>query len=272
MSDDSPSTDRNPNEHPLLRLEALCARLRGDGGCPWDRAQTMRSLTPYILEEAYEVLDAVEAGADASLREEMGDLLFLLFLMLEIAREERRASVEDVVQQIVEKMIRRHPHVFAKTADISYDRAMIQWEEIKQDEGRKAHTSVLDEIGETMPALLLAFRIQQKAAAVGFDWPAAGPVVDKVEEETRELREAFASGDRERARAELGDLIFACVNLCRFLDADPERLLRSTVRKFRERFRHIEETLAGQGRGPKDATLEEMDRLWEESKRLDSPR
>lgn len=263
MNDDP---NRPARSHPLLRLEELCARLRGDGGCPWDRSQTMRSLTPHVLEEAYEVVDAVGEGDDAAFAEETGDLLFLLFLMMEIAREEGRTSVEGVVEGIVEKMIRRHPHVFTEAADISYDRAMAQWEEIKQDEGRTAHSSVLNEIGDTMPALLLAHRIQRKAATVGFDWPAAEPVLEKVEEEARELRAAFASGDREHARAELGDLLFACVNLSRFLDADPEWLLRAAVRKFRERFRYIEESLARQGRRPGDATLEEMDRLWEESK------
>lgn len=270
MADDPrlPSTPADRGQHPLLRLEALCARLRGEGGCPWDRAQTMSSLTPYILEEAYEVLDAVEQGADAPLREEMGDLFFLLFLMLEIAREEKRTDVEEVVEQIVEKMIRRHPHVFGGGDALSYDRAMTQWEEIKQGEVERTHSSVLNEIGETMPALLLAYRIQEKAAAVGFDWPAIEPVVEKVEEEVRELREAVSTGDRGRAREELGDLLFACVNLSRFLETDPERLLRGTIRKFRARFRYIEEELAKQGRTPAQSTLEEMDRLWERSKGL----
>jgi len=254
--------------HPLLRLEELCTRLRGEDGCPWDRSQTMSTLTPYILEEAYEVIDAIEEGDIASLREEMGDLLFLLFLMLEIAREEKRTNVEEVVERIVEKMIRRHPHVFEGGGEISYERAMTQWEEIKQGEIEKPHSSVLNEVGGSMPALLLAYRIQEKAAAVGFDWPAIEPVLAKVEEEAGELREAFAASDRERARAELGDLLFACVNLSRFLESDPERLLRGAIRKFRERFRYMEEELGKVGRTPGESTLEEMDALWERSKRI----
>jgi tetrapyrrole methylase family protein/MazG family protein len=172
-----------------------------------------------------------------------------------------------VVTTVVDKMVRRHPHVFTKEQSLSYDHAMEQWESIKQGEGRRDHTSVLNEVPRAMPALLLAYRIQEKAAAVGFDWPAIEPVALKVEEEARELREAMASGDTARSREELGDLLFACVNLARFMETDPERLLRATIDKFRERFRYIEESLAREGRRPGDATLEEMDRLWEEAKK-----
>jgi MazG family protein len=256
------------------RVIGLIRRLRAPDGCPWDREQTLGSMTPYLIEETYEVVDAIERADDPDLREELGDLVFLLLFCMEIAREEGRFAPASALDHHVRKMIARHPHVFARTRELDSGGAARQWEEIKQRE-KRGRRSVLDGRLPALPALTGAFRVQEKASAVGFDWEQVGDVLDKVEEEIAELRAelerrdaAGTTPDTTRLREELGDVIFALVNVARFLSVDPEAALRGTTRRFIERFRHIEARLDASGRTPAQATLAEMDALWEEAKRL----
>jgi MazG family protein len=227
-------------------------------------------MTPYILEETYEVIDAIERNDSAALREELGDLVFLLFFCAEIGREESRFSIDDVLDHHVRKMIARHPHVFGDTGRLESGAAARQWEEIKQAEG-EGKRSVVDGRVPALPALAAAFRIQEKAAAVGFDWPETIGAIDKIEEEAEELKRAVqAAGASEEPddaqRQELGDLLFSLVNVARRLRIDPEAALRGTVARFIHRFRYIEERLTAAGTRPSQASLSEMDRLWDEAK------
>lgn len=243
-------------------LVALVGRLRRE--CPWDREQTHRSLAPHLIEESYELLDAIEGGADAPLRDELGDLLLQVLLHAEIARERGAFGLEEVAAALSAKLIARHPHVFGDAAVGGAEAVKENWEKLKLREGR---ASVLDGLPAGLPALLLAKRVQEKAAAVGFDWKRAEEVRAKVAEETGELDAKIAAGDRAGIAEELGDLLFAVTNHARFLRVDPEAALRDAVGKFRERFRYVEEGLRAAGRAPGEATLEEMDALWEEAKR-----
>jgi len=248
----------------LQRMLALCARLRGDDGCAWDREQTLDTLTPYLLEEVHEVLDAVASKDPAAIREELGDLLFVTVFALHAAEVEGVAETEEIVDGTVEKLVRRHPHVFG---DVPNDResARKAWQQAKRAEGKEARPSVLGELPRSRPALLAAFRLQERAAAVGFDWPDLEGPLAKVEEELGELRGVV--DDADRARDELGDLLFAAANAGRHLSVDPEVALQSANRRFFERFQYIEKRLAEDGRSPEDATLEELDALWREAKR-----
>jgi MazG family protein len=261
----------------LADLLGLIRRLRGEGGCPWDREQTLRTMTPYLLEEAYEVIDAIERGDSAALREELGDLIFLLFFCAEVGREEARFTIVELLEGHLRKMIGRHPHVFGPAGRLAPGEAAKQWEELKQEEGA-GWRSVVDGRVKTMPALTAAYRIQEKAAAVGFDWENVSGVLDKIEEEIAELRaelEANPSGAGRKPASdaqhhELGDLLFALVNLARALQIDPEGALRATTARFIRRFRYIEEQLARAGTRPSQAGLAEMDRLWNEAKAQES--
>ena len=270
-------------------LLGLVRRLRGPGGCPWDREQTLNTLTPYILEEAYEVIDAIERDDSRGLREELGDLVFLLFFCAEIGRDAGRFTVDELLLEHVRKMIGRHPHVFADQSGIGAAGAARQWEELKQDEKPDAggdRRSVVAGRLPALPGLTAAYRVQEKAAAVGFDWPAADGALAKLAEEIEELREALATsdaensaagsgtpaatarppGDASRSREELGDVLFAVVNVARRLRIDPEAALRSATTKFMRRFQYIEAQLEAQGLRPADTDLAAMDRLWEEAK------
>ena len=250
----------------LDSLFSLCRVLRGDEGCPWDRSQTVNSLTPYILEEAHELIDAIAAGERAKLAEELGDLIFLLVFCIEIAREESLFTLEDVVKSTEDKMKRRHPHVFGEKTVRRPEEVRKQWEEIKlQEEPEQA--SLLDGLSPTLSPLVASFRLQEKAAAVGFDWPEAKDVIAKIREELQELEEALSEGRLEIARSEIGDLLFSLVNVARRLGEDPEVCLRQTIAKFQRRFAHIERELAGRGKTPSGSTLEEMDRLWDQAKK-----
>ncbi|HXH04678.1 MAG TPA: nucleoside triphosphate pyrophosphohydrolase [Candidatus Competibacteraceae bacterium] len=249
-------------------LIELMTRLRDpENGCPWDRAQTYRTIVPYTLEEAHEVAEAIEREDYAELKAELGDLLFQVVFYAQMAKEEGRFDFEAVARAITDKMIRRHPHVFGDRSYASLDEQKADWERIKQTEKGGEPQSVLDGVPASLPALTRALKLQKKAARVGFDWGAAEPVLDKIEEEIRELRAEIAAGQTARAAAELGDLLFAVVNLARHLRADPEQALRDTNRKFERRFQRIEHWLAERGRTPEESTLEEMDALWERAKR-----
>ncbi len=254
------------------KLLGVCRRLRGPDGCPWDREQTLETMTPYLTEEAVESVEAIASGDADHSAEELGDLGFLVIFCLELLGEKTGLGVAEALDRAAEKLIRRHPHVYGDAVVADGARAYQQWQEIKKAEkAGQPEASLLGEQPKGLPALVAAFRLQEKAAAVGFDWPDVEGAMKKVREEQLEIEHELAQdgGDTspETAR-EIGDLLFAVTNLARKLRIDPERELRATSHRFRERFRHIEKRLAERGRTPVESTLEEMDALWEEAKRL----
>jgi MazG family protein len=251
------------------RLLGVCRRLRGPEGCPWDREQTLESMTPYVTEEAAEAVEAIGHGDAEHTAEELGDLMFLVMFCLELTGERWGNGLAATLDRASDKLIRRHPHVYGDARVADGEAAYQQWQAIKKAEKKDADASLLGEQPKGMPALTAAYRLTEKAAAVGFDWPTPQGSLAKVREETEEVAAAMAEGDTtpELAR-EIGDLLFATVNLSRKLGVDPERELRATMRRFRDRFVHIERRLAESGRSPLESNLEEMDALWEEAKRL----
>jgi MazG family protein len=255
----------------MRRLLEIMDRLRDPGGCPWDREQTLRTLTPYLLEEAHEVIEAIEAGDAAHHREELGDLLFQVVFQARIAREEGKFDFADVCDGIADKLTRRHPHVFGDVS-VSGSREVVQnWEKIKAEERKEkglAARSAIGGVPVALPALVRAERLTEKAGAVGFDWPDAPSVMAKVREELDELTRAIDEGVPERIEAELGDLIFAVANLGRWMKVHPEEALRGTLRRFESRFQYIEEKLRERGRTPRESNLAEMDALWNEAKKV----
>ncbi len=258
----------------MSRIDVLLdimARLRDPAqGCPWDREQTFATIAPYTIEEAYEVADAIQRGDMQELKNELGDLLFQVVFHAQMAREQGLYDFEDIVAAIAEKLVRRHPHVFGGARIESAQAQTVAWETHKAAEraGRGTGTAVsaLDGVAATLPALTRAVKLQKRAAHVGFDWPDVAGVLDKVQEEIGELRAELNGTDRERLADEVGDLFFACVNLARRLDIDPEASLRQANAKFERRFRRMEALLAEQGRGPSDASPAELDQLWEQVK------
>jgi len=246
--------------------------LHGPDGCPWDREQTHESLKPYLIEEAYEVIEAIDSGSDEHLIEELGDVLLQVVFHAEIADREGRFTIEDVIRVIIEKLKRRHPHVFGDAVVSDSGQVIKNWEEIKRREKRekKEGGSVLDGLPGSLPALIKARRIQEKVSRVGFDWERTEEVMLKVEEELRELKEASRKNDREAIEEELGDLLFAVANLARFVSLCPEDALKKTIDKFRKRFQYIERELPKRGKKLGEASLEEMDKLWEEVKKKES--
>lgn len=244
----------------LRQLVATVARLRSAQGCPWDRQQTPASLIPYLLEETYEVIESIEADNPLALKEELGDLLLHVVFQSQIAAERQHFTLAESIQAVVEKLVRRHPHVFGDgqvegTAEIRQ-----RWEATKQRE--KGRESLLEGVPRTLPALTRARRLQEKAASVGFDWPHIAAVWDKVTEELEELRVAQAAADPDAIAEEFGDVLFSLVNLGRFLHLSAEDTLRQAMAKFEYRFRGIEQTLARAGRRLDEASLEEMDAIW----------
>ena len=252
----------------FLELIEIMARLRGENGCPWDREQTSESIKPYLVEETYEVLEAIDEQDPAKLKDELGDLMLQIVFHAQLAREAGAFSIGDVLTAINEKLIRRHPHVFGDVKAETAQEVLFNWEQIKQTERLQAtgQASVLDGVPRELPALLRAHRLQEKASRIGFDWKEAQQVFRKVEEELGELRAAMQGEAAERVEAELGDLLFALVNLSRFLAVNPEEALRKTIARFIARFCYIEEELARRGRSLRQASLEDMDALWAEAK------
>jgi tetrapyrrole methylase family protein/MazG family protein len=249
------------------RLVEIMTTLRSPAGCPWDRAQDRTSLKPYLLEEAYEVLEALEEGDPSKLQAELGDLLFQVIFHAQLARELGEFDIYDILEGTIDKMRRRHPHVFGSATAATPKEALQNWEEIKRQEtAASKSTSVLDGVPRQLPSLLRAHRLQEKAARVGFDWERADQVWDKLLEEMRELRSTLTTQDRAKAEEELGDVLFSLVNLARFLEINPDEALHKTTAKFIQRFQFIERELSRQGRTPKQATLAEMDALWEQAK------
>ena len=245
-------------------LKDIMAALRER--CPWDKKQTRRTLLPYLVEESYELLEALEADDTPAIREELGDLLFQIVFHARIAEERGEFTLDDVIADISQKMRRRHPHVFGDARCETAEEVLGQWEERKKEEG-KGRSSILEGVPEAMPALLRAHRLQSRAARAGFDWPHIDGVLGKLEEELGEFREALKKpDDPDAVEDELGDIFFALVNVARFVDVNPEHALRKTISRFIGRFRHIEERAASAGRTLEDMTLEEMDALWDEAK------
>jgi len=240
--------------------------LRSEDGCPWDREQTRESLKPFLIEETYEVIEAIDEGDPDKIREELGDLLFQIIFHAQIGEENGEFDIDDVVRGITEKMLARHPHVFGEEKYGSASEVLEKWEEHKKREG-KLRESILDGIPEAMPALLRAHRLQDRASRVGFDWKRVDDVMVKLEEELREFREALKKKDQSEIEDELGDIFFVLVNVSRFVGVNPEDALRKTISKFIKRFRHIEIKAAEEGKNLSDMTLEEMDALWESAKR-----
>ncbi len=247
----------------FARLLEVCRRLRGPDGCPWDREQTLESMTPYLQEEAVEAADAIERGNPEEIAEELGDLSFLALFCLEILGERSPLGAAAALEGAAEKLIRRHPHVYGESKVETGEHAYRQWQHIKREE--QGTDSLLGHQPAALPALLAAFRVQEKAGAVGFDWADPRGTLEKIREETFELEQALGGREAER-RHELGDLLFALVNLARHLRLDPERELRAAIRRFRARFLYIEEKLALRGSSPSRASLEEMEALWQEAK------
>lgn len=248
------------------------ARLRSrDGGCAWDLEQTFATIAPYTVEEAYEVADAIERNDLPDLKDELGDLLFQVVFHARMAEEMGTFAFDDVVEAICAKMIRRHPHVFGDAGVRDSAEQTVAWEVIKaQERASKGRAeSVLDDVPAGLPALTRAVKLTKRAGRVGFDWPDAPAVLEKLHEEVAELEVEIAAGDRAKAREELGDLLFVCANLARKLDIEPEDALRASNAKFIRRFNHIERSLAAQGRGPEQSTLEEMETLWLDAKRVE---
>ena len=256
----------------FARLVALIARLRAPGGCPWDREQTHASLKPMAIEEAYELVEAIDEGRDDDLVGELGDLLLQVVFHGQIGAEENRFNAADVCDRVAEKMVRRHPHVFADDAARTSGDVLRNWEALKAAERQargKTDGSMLDSVSKSHPAVMEALQISTKASRVGFDWKDAESVLAKLDEEVVELRGALASGKDRAVAEEVGDLLFVVVNLARKAGVDPESALKGANRKFRRRFRHVEERLREEGRSPAESSLGEMDALWNEAKALE---
>jgi tetrapyrrole methylase family protein/MazG family protein len=245
-------------------LVTIMARLRGVDGCPWDRRQTKADLRPFLIEEAYEILEVLDRGDDKGLCEELGDLLFHIVFMARIAEEEGAFDIDDVTQGVAEKMIRRHPHVFGGSEVSGPGEVEANWAKLKAAE--KPRESLMEGIPLHLPALMRAYRLTQRASKVGFDWENKDQVWEKLQEELQEFQGALGRGEEEELREELGDILFTLVNLARFIGVDPEDALRRVTHKFAERFQYIEKQLYKKGKDPHEASLAEMDALWEESK------
>lgn len=249
-------------------LEIMVA-LRGEKGCPWDREQTRESLKPFIVEEAYEVLEAIDAGEPEAIREELGDLLFQIVFQCQVAKEKGEFDMSDVIEKIGSKMIARHPHVFGEADYKTSAEVLVHWEAQKKKEG-KMRESVLEGIPKTLPSLLRAHRIQDRASRVGFDWEKVGDVLIKLEEELEEFKSALQAKKQQDIEDELGDIFFVLVNISRFVGINPEDALRKTISRFISRFRYIEMAAADREMNLSDMTLAEMDALWDEAKKTES--
>jgi tetrapyrrole methylase family protein/MazG family protein len=249
----------------ISELVRIMAALRGAEGCPWDREQTRESLKPFIVEEAYEVLDAIDAREPEAMKEELGDLLFQIIFQCQIAAERGEFTLSDVIGGIAGKMVSRHPHVFGDAKVRSSDEVLLKWDEHKKREG-KQRDSILEGVPGALPALLQAQKLQARASRVGFDWERREDLLGKLDEEIDEFKAAFNGEQIEETEEELGDVLFMLVNIARFIGLNPEEALRKTISKFISRFRHIERSAKEQGRSLSDMTLAEMDALWDEAK------
>ncbi len=251
---------------PLYLLAEIADILRSKNGCAWDREQSHQTLKPYLIEEAYELYDAIESDDTKHMKEELGDLLYQIYAHAQIAAEKNNFTIDDVARGITDKLVYRHPHVFGDESAKDAKEVIDRWEKIKKTE--KSHReSILDGVPAHLPGLLKAYRVQQKVSRVGFDWEKTDDVVAKIEEELEEFKEAFSSGNREHALEEAGDILFSMANLLRFAGINPEEALQKTVKKFITRFGHIEKRCEEMNREMEEMSLDELDGLWEEAKK-----
>ncbi|MCD6162885.1 MAG: nucleoside triphosphate pyrophosphohydrolase [candidate division Zixibacteria bacterium] len=248
------------------RLLDIMTRLRGPDGCPWDKIQDHKSLKPYLIEEAYEVLEAIDSENPNNMAEELGDLLLHIVFHAQMAKEKNQFTMEDVCRKISDKLIKRHPHVFKDQIELTPSEVENHWEIIKSDNNKDY--SILEGVPKSLPALLKAYRIQEKVGQIGFDWNEASEVVNKIKEEIAEFEEAFQQKNKDALHSELGDLLFSIVNLTRHLGLKAEEALDNSNNKFIKRFQYIEKKLAEIGKTPAESTLEEMDDFWEEAKKV----
>ncbi len=259
-------------EEALDRLVEVMARLRGPDGCPWDREQTLETLRAYLLEECHEVREAMEGGDPTALREELGDLLFQVIFQSRIAEEKGWFDIRDVAAGITEKLVHRHPHVFGASKIENAREVVLQWERLKDEERRRGGGgSRLASVPRSLPALLRALRLSEKAARTGFDWESAAQVFDKVREEIAEWEAETRKGDPERSERELGDLLFSLVNVARKMGIDPEAALQSANTRFSRRFGRMEKALAEEGKSPEEVPAARLEDLWQEAKRAEEP-
>lgn len=263
-----PDAPNHPD--PFRRLVQIMERLRAPGGCPWDREQTHQSLKPYMIEEAHEALEAIDHGDDRAICEELGDVALQVVFHAQLAREDSRFTIDDVMEAICAKLIRRHPHVFGDIQADTPAEVLKNWEQIKKaekaDQGQTPK-SAIEGVSRSLPALHRSHRLQEKAARVGFDWQAAHEAFPKIEEELEELRQAIAHEDASKVSEEMGDLLFSLVNYSRLSGFQAEELLHKAVDKFDARFRAMEHEIQQSGRDLREMTLEEMDAVWEQCKR-----
>lgn len=248
------------------KIVEIIEKLRSEKGCPWDRLQTHDTLKRYLLEETYELIEAIEKKDYDAIKEELGDLLLQIVFHSQIAKENGKFNINDVIEKICRKMVSRHPHVFGEVFLETPEEVLNQWEDRKREEG-KLTRSILEGIPKALPSLLRAYKIQSRVSKVGFNWDSVEGILSKIEEEIKELKNAIKSGQRDKIEEETGDLLFSVVNLARFLKIDPETALRKTNRKFEERFKKLEKLAQKRGKSLKNMSLSEMDSLWEEIKK-----
>ncbi len=252
-------------------LAQVMDRLRGKDGCPWDKKQTYDSLKTFLIEEVYEILEAIDERSSVGLKEELGDLLMHIFFFAQISKERGEFDIYDVARSAVTKMIDRHPHVFGGTKASTPEEVEVNWSELKRREKGKSKTmSLLDNIPLHLPALLRTYRLTQRASSVGFDWKHPGELFEKIEEELREFREVIRDGDRQRIEAEFGDLLFTLTNVGRFIQINPEEALRKSISKFVTRFQYMERVLSKRKKSLNETSRREMDQIWDEAKELES--
>jgi len=251
----------------LSKLIKITETLMGDDGCPWDKVQTRESLKPYLVEETYEVLEALDTNDPEKIKDELGDLLYQILFHSKISSLKGEFDFRDVIDNLSEKMVRRHPHIFKEGKLNTPDQVVGQWEEIKKKENNKANQkSILDSIPKNLPSLIRAQKLQKKAAKEGFDWKQINDVFDKLDEEIKEFKEAVLKKKNTDIQSEVGDIIFVITNIAKYYKIDAEEALRSTNNKFIKRFQYIEEKIEEKGRTLKDCPLEEMERYWQEAK------
>jgi MazG family protein len=251
-------------------LVKIMKTLRSPNGCPWDLKQSHKTLIPYLLEETYEVIESIEDNEPSKIKEELGDLLLQIVFHSQIASESGDFEVNDVIKSISDKLINRHPHIFKNKESLTPEQVTHNWEQIKLAEKNGNGESALSGVPKVSPALLKAYRLQQKAARFGFDWSKWEDVYDKASEEMLELKQAIESNNNDNIEEEIGDLLFSVVNLARFMNIDPESALNRMNKKFISRFQYVEKKLAEQGRTLNDSNLEEMDSLWNEAKKVNN--
>ena len=257
----------NETLNSLSKLIKITETLMGDDGCPWDKVQTRESLKPYLVEETYEVLEALDENDPEKIKDELGDLLYQILFHSKISSLKGEFNFRDVIDNLSEKMVRRHPHVFKGGKLNTPDQVIGQWEEIKNKENNKANQkSILDSIPINLPSLIKAQKLQKKAAKEGFDWEQINDVFDKLDEEIKEFKEAVLKKKNTDIQSEIGDIIFVITNIAKFYNVDAEEALRSTNNKFIKRFQYIEQKIEGKGKTLKDCPLEEMERYWQEAK------